>query len=155
VRRKPKRRLSVQNLENRRLFAADIGVSEAPYGPEVPAMVGSIRPTKVDRPVFGPIAETCPPCQLEVNGEASEMERHPAPTDTPPIVHGPINGGCPPCDFEVNGEASEMDAEPKPTKIERPVFGPHFISCFSGSANDGSANIGGSSDPGGDVTYRR
>lgn len=150
MRRKPKRRLSVQNLENRRLFAADIGVSDAPYGPEVPAMVGLIRPTKVDRPVFGPIAETCPPCQLEVNGEASEMERHPAPTDTPPIVHGPVNSGCPPCDLEVNGKASEMDAEPKPTKIERPVFGPHFISFFSGSANDGSANLGGSANPGGD-----
>ena len=53
-RRKPKRHLSVQNLENRRLLAADIGISEAPYGPDVPAMVGSIRPTKVDRPVFGP-----------------------------------------------------------------------------------------------------
>ena len=150
MRHKPKRRLSVQNLENRRLFAADIGISEAPYGHEVPAMVGSNRQTKVDRPVFGPVSESCPPCQLEVNGEASEIERHPAPTDTPPIVHGPINNGCPPCDLEVNGKASEMDAEPKPTKIERPVFGPHFISFFSGSANDGSANVGGSADPGGD-----
>ena len=115
MRHKPKRRLSVQNLENRRLFAADIGVSEAPYGPGVPAMVGSIRPTKVDRPVFGPVSESCPPCQLEGNGEASEM-----------------------------------DAEPKPTKIEAGRHEPHSISFFSGSANDGSANLGGSSDPGGD-----
>ncbi len=35
-------------------------------------------------------------------------------------------------------------------KVERPTFGPHFISFFSGSVNDGSANIGGSPDPGGD-----
>jgi len=141
--------LSFQNLENRRLFAADIGVSDAPYGPEVPAMVGSIRPTKVDRPVFGPVSESCPPCQLEVNGEASEMERHPAPTETPPIVHGPIYNGCPPCDLEVNGEASEMDAEPKPTKIDRPVFGPHFRSSPFVSANDGSENLSGTAGPGG------
>ncbi len=153
MRRKPKRRLSVQNLENRRLFAADIGVSDAPYGPEVPAMVGSIRPEDVGPIALRPINDPdCPVCvsgaglnqgsfiNPEVNGEASEIERHPAPTETPPIVHGPINNGCPACDLEVNGEASEMDAEPKPTKIERPVFGPHFISFFSGSANDGSAN---------------
>ena len=89
MRRKPKRRLSVQNLENRRLFAADIGISEAPYGPEVPAMVGSIRPTKVDRPVFGPIAESCPPCELEVNGEASEMDAQPKPTKIERPVFGP------------------------------------------------------------------
>ena len=140
-RRKPKRRLSVQNLENRRLFAADIGVSEAPYGPEVPAMVGSVRPTEGAPIALRPINDPdCPVCvseaelnqgafiSPEVNGEASEMERHPEPTDTPPIVHGPINSGCPPCDFEVNVEASGMDAEPKPTKVERPVFGPHIIS---------------------------
>ena len=165
MRRKPKRRLSLQNLENRRLFAADIGVSDAPYGPEVPARVGSIRPTKVDRPVFGPVSESCPPCQLEVNGEASEMERHPAPTETPPIVHDPIDTGCPPRDFEVNAipvssislpgiswpikSISATDAEPKPTKIERPMFGPHFRSSPFISANVGSANVGGTGGPGG------
>ncbi len=47
---------------------------------------------------------------------------------------------------------SAPDAEPKPTKIERPVFGPHFKSSPFVSANDGSANIGGSAGPGG-TTY--
>ena len=31
-------------------------------------------------------------------------------------------------------------------KVERPTFGPHIISFFSGSANDGSVNVGGSMD---------
>lgn len=40
----PKRRLSVQAHENRRLFAADTEMSNPPVGPEVPVLVGSIRP---------------------------------------------------------------------------------------------------------------
>lgn len=38
-----KRRLSVQPLAIRRLFAADVGISDAPVGPEVPALVGAVR----------------------------------------------------------------------------------------------------------------
>ena len=40
----PKRKLSVQAHENRRLFAAATGMSNPPVGPEVPVLVGSIRP---------------------------------------------------------------------------------------------------------------
>ena len=71
TRRNRKRRLSVQNLETRKLLAADVGFGDMTYGPEAPAEIGSIRPDKVERPTFGPIGDTCPPCELENRAEAN------------------------------------------------------------------------------------
>ena len=75
TRRNRKRRLSVQNLETRKLFAADVGFGDMTYGPEAPAEIGSIRPDKVERPTFGPIGDTCPPCELENRAEVCRVLR--------------------------------------------------------------------------------
>lgn len=71
-RRNKKRRLSIQNLENRKLFAADIGGSDMHFVPEMPAEVGTLRsgalltdeveantspePTEVNRPEINILA---------------------------------------------------------------------------------------------------
>ena len=52
-RRNRKRRLSVQNLETRKLFAADVGFGDMTHGSDAPAEIGAVRPGKVERPVFG------------------------------------------------------------------------------------------------------
>jgi hypothetical protein len=78
-RRNRKRRLSVQNLETRKLFAADVGYGDMTYEPEVSAEIGSVRPRKFERPTFGPIGDTCPPCELENHVEASTT---PEPTES-------------------------------------------------------------------------
>ena len=52
--RNRKRRLSVQNLETRKLFAADVGFGDMTHGSNAPAEIGAVRPGKVERPVFGP-----------------------------------------------------------------------------------------------------
>ena len=121
TRRNRKRRLSVQNLETRKLFAADVGFGDMTYGPEAPAEIGSIRPDKVERPTFGPIGDTCPPCELENQAEASTTTE---PTKVERPTFGPLNNGCPSCDFENQAEASTTT---EPTKVERPVFGPHIM----------------------------
>ena len=84
-RRNKKRRLSVQHLETRKLFAADVGFGDMTYGPEVSAEIGSIRPGKVERPTFGPVGDTCPPCELENQAEANV-------TTEPTKVERPVVG---------------------------------------------------------------
>ena len=69
TRRNKTRRLSVQNLEARKLFAADVGFGDMTYGPEAPAEIGSVRPGKVGRPTFGPLNNGCPPCDIENQAE--------------------------------------------------------------------------------------
>ena len=85
-RRNKKRRLSVRNLETRKLFAADVGFGDMTYGPEVSAEIGSIRPGKVERPTFGPVGDTCPPCELENQAEANVTTE---PTKVERPVFGP------------------------------------------------------------------
>ena len=84
TRRNRKRRTSFQNLETRKLFAADIWFGDMAYGPEAPAEIGSVRPGKVERPTFGPIGDTCPPCELENQVEASTT---PEPNDRTARTH--------------------------------------------------------------------
>ena len=128
MRRKPKRRLSVQHLDNRRLFAADIGASEAPYGPEVPAMVETSRPLEVDpialRPIFDP---ECPICFSEAELSHESF----------------INLGSD--DYDCQGQGglrmssryalladiavSEMESQPVPTRTQPIVFGPINGDC--------------------------
>ena len=69
-----KRRLSIQNLETRMLFAADVGLGDLANGHETQSDIGEFRPGQIQRPVLGPIAETCPPCELESSVEASTLE---------------------------------------------------------------------------------
>ena len=85
-RRNRKRRLSVQNLEARKLFAADIGFGDITYGPEAPAEIGSVRPGKVERPTFGPLNNGCPACDIENRAEASTTTE---PTKVERPVFGP------------------------------------------------------------------
>lgn len=85
-RRNKKRRLSVQNLEPRKLFAADVGFGDMAYGPEAPAEIGSVRPGKVERPTFGPLNNGCPPCDFEYQAEASTTTK---PTKVERPVFGP------------------------------------------------------------------
>ena len=85
-RRNRKRRLSVQNLETRKLFAADVGFGDMTYGPEAPAEIGSVRPGKVERPTFGPLNSGCPPCDIENQAEASTTTE---PTKVERPVFGP------------------------------------------------------------------
>ena len=85
-RRNRKRRLSVQNLETRKLFAADVGFGDVTYGSEAPAEIGSVRPGKVERPTFGPINDGCPPCDIENQAEASTTTE---PTKVERPVFGP------------------------------------------------------------------
>ena len=140
TRRNKKRRLSVQNLETRKLFAADAGFGDMTYGPEAPAEIGSVRPGKVGRPTFGPIDSGCPPCDIENQAEASTTTE---PTKVKRPTFGPLNNGCPACDIENQAEASTTT---EPTKVERPVFGPHIMTFDSVL----SEQIGGSADPGSD-----
>ena len=85
-RRNKKRRLSVQNLETRKLFAADVGFGDMTYGPETPAEIGSVRPGKVERPTFGPLDNGCPSCDFENQAEASTTTE---PTKVERPVFGP------------------------------------------------------------------
>ncbi|MCP4508336.1 MAG: hypothetical protein GY826_18335 [Fuerstiella sp.] len=84
--RNKKRRLSVQNLETRKLFAADVGYSDMTHGPETPAEIGSVRPGKVERPTFGPINNGCPSCDIENHAQASTTTE---PTKVERPVFGP------------------------------------------------------------------
>ena len=86
TRRNKTRRLSVQNLEARKLFAADAGFGDMTYGSEAPAEIGSVRPGKVDRPTFGPINSGCPACDIENQAEASTTTE---PTKVERPVFGP------------------------------------------------------------------
>lgn len=63
------RRLTVQNLEIRKLFAADVGFSAMSYGPEPPGEIASLRPGEVVRPTFGTIDNGCPSCDIEHQAE--------------------------------------------------------------------------------------
>lgn len=172
--RTQKRRLSVQSLESRRLFAADVGVlpsCSVEVECKVPALTGSIRPGGTEckvppgieckvPPGANVVGSVTPGGDMEVNKEAAETEKHPAPTKTPPIVHGPhvhtYDGAVGDGQNDVKGEAAKADAEPKPTEIERPVFGPHIITFFTGMGNnlmggdEIADGIGGSTDRSGD-----
>ena len=64
------RHLSVQNLEARKLFAADVGFGDMTTGQETPAEVGRFRPGKVQRPTFGPLDNGCPSCDFEHHAES-------------------------------------------------------------------------------------
>ena len=86
TRRNKTRRLSVQNLETRKLFAADVGFGDMTYGPEAPAEIGSVRPGKVNRPTFGPLNNGCPACDFENQAEASTTTE---PTKVERPVFGP------------------------------------------------------------------
>ncbi|MGI9443225.1 MAG: hypothetical protein ACR2N1_12210 [Rubripirellula sp.] len=148
--RNQKRRLFVQSLETRHLFAADVGVSpscSAEVECKVPALTGSIQPSETECKVQSGIeckvplganggGSVNPGGDVEVNGEPTETEKHPAPTKTPPIVHGPhvitADGALGVGQDVGNGDASTAHSEPKPTEIDRPVFGPHIITFFSG-----------------------
>ena len=85
-RRNRKRRLSVQNLETRKLFAADVGLGDMTHGSDAPAEIGSVRPGKVERPTFGPIDSGCPACDIENQAEASTTTE---PTKVERPVFGP------------------------------------------------------------------
>lgn len=63
------RRLTVQNLETRKLFAADVLFGDMSYGPDTPADIGSLRPGGVERPTFGPLGNGCPSCDIEYYAE--------------------------------------------------------------------------------------
>jgi hypothetical protein len=99
--RTQKRRLSVQPLENRRLFAADVGTSDAPVGPDVPALVGAVPTAQV---------------ALYCTGHCVSAGQ------------GPVSGVVVSPEVELRTEVTETNTTPKSTKIERPVFGPHIIS---------------------------
>ena len=86
TRRNKTRRLSVQNLEARKLFAADVGFGDMTYGPEAPAEIGSVRPGKVERPTFGPLDNGCPACDIENQAEDSTTTE---PTQVERPVFGP------------------------------------------------------------------
>lgn len=98
--RTQKRRLSVQPLGNRRLFAADVGTSDAPVVPDVPALVGTL-----------PTAQVAPYC----TGHCVSAGQ------------GPVSGVVVSPEVELRTEITETNTTPKPTKIELPVFGPHII----------------------------
>ena len=84
--RNRKRRLSVQNLETRKLFAADVGFGDMSHGSDAPAEIGSVRPGKVERPTFGPLDDGCPACDFENQAEASTTTE---PTNVERPVFGP------------------------------------------------------------------
>ena len=85
-RRNRKRRLSVQNLETRKLFAADVGLGDMTHGSDAPAEIGAVRPGKVERPTFGPLDNGCPACDIENQAEASTTTE---PTKVERPVFGP------------------------------------------------------------------
>lgn len=162
--RNKKRRLSVQNLETRKLLAADVGFGDMTYGPETTAEIGSVRPGKVERPVFGPVSDTCPPCELENHVEANTTPEatddtlkdyrkteftimikpvNDAPTEpaknarTEPVVQG--------SDFiQANSGTTQESLD-----LESPVLGSHTVT-FDGIFAE---PIGGTADPGGEGTF--
>ena len=171
--RNKKRRLSVQNLETRKLLAADVGFGDMTYGPETTAEIGSVRPGKVEGPVFGPVSDTCPPCEPENHVEANTT---PEATDDPlkdyrktefRITIEPVNDA--PTE-PVNDAPTEpiknaltdpvvqgldfIQANPgtpqETLDLERPVLGSYTVTfdrIFS-------EPIGGTADPGGEGTFK-
>ncbi len=160
------RRLSVQSLESRWLFAADVGIlpsCSVEVECKAPALTGSIRPGGTEckvPPGANVVGSVTPGGDVEANKEAAETEKHPAPTKTPPIVHGPhvntYDGAVGDGQNDVKGETAKAGAEPKPTEIERPVFGPHIVTFFTGmgtnmmGGDEIADGIDGSTDRSGD-----
>ena len=162
--RNKKRRLSVQNLETRKLLAADVGFGDMTYGPETTAEIGSVRPGKVEGPVFGPVSDTCPPCELENHVEANTTPEatddtlkdyrkteftitiepvNDAPTEpvknapTEPVVQGLYF-------IQANSGSTQETLD-----LARPVLGSHTVTFDSTFAEP----IGGTADPGGEGTF--
>ena len=139
-RRNKKRRLSVQNLETRKLFAADVGFGDMTYGPDAPAEIGSVRPGKVERPVFGPLDNGCPSCDFENQAEAST-------TTEPTKVERPVFGPHFVTFDNVLPEQITGSADPGGDDI--------FTEQVGGSAGPGgddvfTEQVAGSAGPGGD-----
>ena len=162
--RNKKHRLSVQNLETRKLFAADVGFGDTTYGPEAPAEIGSVRPGKVERPVFGPVSDTCPPCELENHVEANTTPEatddtlkdyrkteftitiepiNDAPTE--PVKNAPTEPVVQGLDFIQANPGTPQET----LDLERPVLGSHTVT-FDGTFAE---PIGGTADPGGEGTF--